>query len=224
MRFSPERERNPDRSREAILDAAEHLFAERGYEGTSLQEVGARAGVSRGTPSYFFRSKAELYRSVLERCFAQVQNAVRTGRERAIASGEAPDVVLAGVVGDYFDFIASRPNFIRLVEWEALSGGEHLRDLPPHLRVVQEAVTVLADEMGFGPEQRAEAMQLTLSIIALCWFPFVHAGTVVSAMGADLGDQCFRDTRRQHVIELVLSGMRLRLPMVAATSSTRSET
>lgn len=224
MRFSPERERNPDRSREAILDAAEHLFAERGYEGTSLQDVGTRAGVSRGTPSYFFRSKSELYRSVLERCFAQVQDAVRTGRVRAIASGEAPDVVLAGVVGDYFDFIASRPNFIRLVEWEALSGGEHLRDLPPHLRVVQEAVTVLADEMGFGPEQRAEAMQLTLSIIALCWFPFVHAGTVVSAMGADPRDAGFRDARRQHVIELVLSGMRLRLPVPAATSSTRSET
>lgn len=224
MRFSPERERNPDRSREAILEAAERLFAARGYEGTSLQEVGALAGVSRGTPSYFFRSKAELYRSVLERCFGQVRAAVRSGRERAIASGEAPDVVLAGVAGDYFDFIVSHPNFIRLVEWEALAGGEQLRDVPPHLEVVREAVSTLADEMGFGPEQRAEAMQLTLSIIALCWFPFVHASTVVSAMGADPRDPSFLASRRQHVIDLVLSGMRLRLPVTSATTAGPSHT
>ncbi len=221
MRFSPERERNPDRSREAILDAAEQLFAERGYEGTSLQDVGASAGVSRGTPSYFFRSKAELYRSVLERCFGQVRQAVRSGRERAIASGEAPDVVLAGVVGEYFDFIASHPRFIRLVEWEALSGGELLRDLPPHVEVVREAVTALADEMGFGQEQRTDAMQLTLSILGLCWFPIVHAGTVVAAMGADPRHPDFHAARRQHVIDLVLSGMRLRLPV--ATSAGESD-
>ena len=54
---SRERERNPDRTRELILDAAETLFAERGYEETSLADVGERAGVSRGTPGYFFGSK-----------------------------------------------------------------------------------------------------------------------------------------------------------------------
>jgi AcrR family transcriptional regulator len=41
----------------AILDAAEHLFAERGYEATSLQLVGDSAGVSRATPGYFFGSR-----------------------------------------------------------------------------------------------------------------------------------------------------------------------
>ena len=64
-------------TREAVLDAAERLFAERGFEATSLNDVGAAAGVSRGTPGYFFGSKAELYRAVLERCFAEVRAAVR---------------------------------------------------------------------------------------------------------------------------------------------------
>ena len=63
---APERERNPTRTREAILDAAERLFAEQGYEATSLSQVGQEAGVSRGTPGYFYGSKADLYRAVLE--------------------------------------------------------------------------------------------------------------------------------------------------------------
>ena len=40
--------RNGARTREAVLDAAERLFAERGFDRTSLNEVGAEAGVSRG--------------------------------------------------------------------------------------------------------------------------------------------------------------------------------
>ena len=39
----PDRRRDAARSREAILDAAERLFAAHGYEATSLQEVGAAA-------------------------------------------------------------------------------------------------------------------------------------------------------------------------------------
>ena len=98
MLESHDRERNPDRTREAILDAAEQLFANQGYDVTSLSQVGQAAGVSRGTPGYFFGSKADLYRAVLERCFGEVRRAVASGRERALASGQAPDVVLAGAV------------------------------------------------------------------------------------------------------------------------------
>ena len=62
-----DRERNPARTRAAILDAAEKLFAQKGFDATSLNEVGLASGVSRGTPGYFFGSKAELYQAVLDR-------------------------------------------------------------------------------------------------------------------------------------------------------------
>lgn len=206
-----DRRRDATRSREAILDAAEQLFAARGYEATSLQEVGAAAGVSRGTPSYFFRSKAELYRAVLERTFGQVRNAVKSGRERALKSGEPPEVVLAGAVGEYFDFISGHPHFVRLLEWEALQGGGQLGELAPHLSAIHEAVAAIADELGFGVEDRAEAEQLVLSILALCWFPLIHARTLLPGMGGDPDDPAFVRNRRQHIIDLVLHGMRRRL-------------
>ncbi len=108
----------------------------------------ARAGVSRATPGYFFGSKADLHRAVLERCFAEVRQAVREGRERARASGKEPEIVLAGVVSDYFDFITANPNFVRLIEWEALSGGRQLQD-SPHLEVAQEALAAVQEELDF---------------------------------------------------------------------------
>lgn len=207
-----ERERNADRSRELILDAAERLFAERGYDATSLQDVGTEAGVSRGTPSYFFRSKDQLYQAVMTRCFAQVRSAVQTGRERARRSGEPPEVVLAGVVGDYFDFILAHPRFVRLLEREALAGGARLSDVAPHVLAVREAVEAIAEELGMLGADADDARQLTLSILSLCWFPVVHTQTILRAMGASDSNTAFLRARRQHVIDLVLQGMRNHLP------------
>jgi TetR/AcrR family transcriptional regulator len=224
MGVSTEPGRSTGRSRNAILDAAERLFAERGYEATSLNEVGAAAGVSRGTPGYFFGSKEELYRAVLERCFARVRAAVRSGRDRALASHENPSVILAGAVAEYFDFISSNANFVRLMEWEALGGGRHLRDVPPHLEVIQEALGAIVSELALDPSQRAEAMQLLLSIIALCWFPMVHAGTVVQALGVDPANPRFLEERRRHVIGLVLQGMERRVVAPGADAIPSSAT
>ncbi len=206
-----DKERSAARTKEAILDAALRLFAERGYEATSLQDVGALAGVSRGTPGYFFGSKEELYRAVLERGLERVRAAVRSGKERALASQEPPEVVLEGVVGEYFDFIVENPDFVRLVEWEALSGGRQIGTLPPHLEAAQEALGAIITELALEPGREAEARQLLLSLIGLCWFPVVHGPTVLRALGVDLSDPAFRAERRRHVIKLVLQGVRAEL-------------
>jgi AcrR family transcriptional regulator len=47
-------------SREAILEAARHLFAERGFDGASLRAIGAEAGVDAALVVHFFGSKAKL--------------------------------------------------------------------------------------------------------------------------------------------------------------------
>ena len=207
MATNNERVRNPDRSRAAILDAAEQLFAEHGYDATSLTQVGAAAGVSRGTPGYFFRSKAELYQAVLDRSFAEVREAVRAGRARALASNESAETILAGAVSDYFDFLAARPNFVRLIEREALSGTRLPHGLS-HLSAGQEALAAMSAELGLDDSPSGEAAQLLLSIISLCWFPMIHARTVAPAVGVRLEDQDEIDRRKRHVIDLVLHGIR----------------
>ena len=221
MATNPDRVRNPERTRAAILDAAERLFAEQGYEATSLTQVGAAAGVSRGTPGYFFRSKAELYQAVLDRSFAEVREAVRAGRARALASQESPETILAGAVSDYFDFLAARPNFVRLIEREALSGGR-LPHGVSHLSAGQEALAAISAELGLDDSPSGEAAQLLLSIISLCWFPMIHARTVAPAVGVRLEDAEELDRRKRHVVGLVLHGLR-GSPSLATTSTETNE-
>ncbi|HET6778968.1 MAG TPA: TetR family transcriptional regulator [Gemmatimonadales bacterium] len=207
MATNSDKIRDPERSRNAILDAAERLFAEQGFDATSLNQVGAAAGVSRGTPGYFFRSKAELYQAVLDRSFAEVRDAVRAGRERALASNEDHETILAGAVSDYFDFLLARPNFVRLIEREALNGSR-LPDGVSHLSAGQEALAAISAELGLDDSASGEAAQLLLSIIALCWFPMIHARTVAPAVGVRLDATAEIERRKRHVIGLVLHGLR----------------
>jgi AcrR family transcriptional regulator len=215
----PERIRDADRSRGAILDAAERLFAQQGYEATSLTQVGAAAGVSRGTPGYFFRSKAELYQAVLDRSFAEVRDAVREGRARALASNESPETILAGAVSDYFDFLATRPHFVRLIEREALSGSR-LPHAASHLSAGQEALAAISAELGLDDSPSGEASQLLLSIISLCWFHLIHSHTVAPAVGVRLEDADDLERRKRHVISLVLHGLRGAVPTTSTEPST----
>jgi TetR/AcrR family transcriptional regulator len=214
-----ERIRDAERSRGAILDAAERLFAQQGYDATSLNQVGTAAGVSRGTPGYFFGSKADLYQAVLDRSFADVREAVREGRARALASNGSPETILAGAVSDYFDFLAARPNFVRLIEREALSG-TRLPHGASHLSAGQEALAAISAELGLDDSPSGEASQLLLSIISLCWFHLIHGQTVAPAVGVSLEGADDLERRKRHVISLVLHGLRGAVPTTSTEPST----
>ncbi len=205
-----DRARNAARTKAVILDAAERLFAERGFEETTLALVGRAAGVSRATPGYFFGSKASLHRAVLERCFEDIRRAVREGKERALASGETPDVILAGAVADYADFIATRPNFVRLIEREALSDRTVLEGMPLRSAVWQEALAAFRQELGLDISDTDEAAHLLLSLVALTWFPIVHGRTFLKAVGLNPAAPGFSDQRKRHITMLLLGALRER--------------
>src|SRR3954452_14234221 len=56
-----------DESRRRILDAAEELFAERGFEKTSFVDIAARSGISRGSIPWHFKNKDGLLLAVVDR-------------------------------------------------------------------------------------------------------------------------------------------------------------
>jgi len=56
-----------DATRDRILDAAEKLFAECGYDGTSMRDISAEADAELGSIGYHFRSKDDIYNKVIER-------------------------------------------------------------------------------------------------------------------------------------------------------------
>lgn len=76
-----------------FLEAAEAIFGRHGYEGTSVREIAARAGVNLGTLKHYWGSKRELFRDLIERRLRPAYNesSRRLAALEARLSKRAPD-------------------------------------------------------------------------------------------------------------------------------------
>lgn len=224
------RRRDAPRSRRVILDAAEALFAQRGYDATSMGAIARGAGVSSALPAYFFGDKDGLYRAVFERCFDEREERLAPLADEVVAvldeGGELRDA-LNHLIDGYVGFLAQRRAFVRLIAWEALHGARRLRAAPRHSVAVERALraAVIAagpaaalaagDGTGSAPARTAGAAaapptpghdfdQLLISVVALCFFGFEHADTMLSAMGIDAADPAFVAARKAHVVDVLM--------------------
>lgn len=75
--------------RDRILDTAEALFAERGFDGVTLRQIAVGAGVDVALASYHFGKKLELFRAVFERRAPEL-NSARLNALHAAQTAAAP--------------------------------------------------------------------------------------------------------------------------------------
>jgi AcrR family transcriptional regulator len=73
-------------TRERILDAAEHLFAQHGFAGTSMRQLTAAAGVNLAAVNYHFGSKDKLIAEVFQRRLDTMYQARLAALKRALAT------------------------------------------------------------------------------------------------------------------------------------------
>jgi AcrR family transcriptional regulator len=188
--------RDGDRSKEAILLAAEDLFARQGFEGTSMQEIGEAAGVARSTPAYFFRSKAALYEAVLARVVARAETELASAHEGN--QNRSPEEAVASYVNALVDLLSRDQNLVRLIQRESLREGTRIADFLGCL--ADDAVAVFrpaARQAGVSPQR------LVLDTFALAWYPVAHAPTLPSALGMKSREPAFLEEQKRHLSELV---------------------
>jgi AcrR family transcriptional regulator len=123
-------------TREAILDAALSLFAERGFHGASMPALAARAGVAAGTPYRHFDGKEELVNSLYRREKRRLMDALLEGFPFDAAEREQHRVFFWRMVG-YFRERPATFDFLELHHHQPYLDAENLelerRSLAPIL-------------------------------------------------------------------------------------------
>jgi len=105
----PERKRDPERTRERILDAALVEFGEHGLAGARISAIASRAGVNEQLISYYFDSKEGLYRTL-------------QGRWQVVsADASRPELPIADVVAAFLRLNVEQRSYARLLAWDGLA-------------------------------------------------------------------------------------------------------
>ena len=102
------------RTRVRLLDAAERLFAAKGFEATSVRDVTAKARANVASVSYHFGSKEALVRAVFERRRGEV-NGKRLALLHGTGRRPAPERILHAFIAPTFELMKEAPHFIQLM-------------------------------------------------------------------------------------------------------------
>jgi AcrR family transcriptional regulator len=175
--------------KEEILDVATRLFAERGYEGTSMNDVAERVGMRKASLFYHFATKDALYEAVLDRLVASLQAALEAVY---VSSGTFEDR-LDAVNETLVTVLASHPYAARLLLREAMDWGPVIRGklLDRILLVLEAGAAWLRAGQEQGAFVEGDPKQLVLSSMGLHFLPFALGQLVERYMGTDVFDPAF---------------------------------
>ena len=108
---APQPRPTPSSAREHILDAAEALFARKGLGPTTIKEIGTTAGQNPALLYYYFGSKEELYRAVLQR----VVSAMVARGGAALGASPTPPEAIRALVSAQVEFLLTHPHAPKLL-------------------------------------------------------------------------------------------------------------
>ncbi len=111
----PARVRNPEKTRRAVLDAAERLFSENGYAGTSMRDIALASGISQPLIHHHFGCKDGLYDAVRAR-IAREYARLYPDADRVIERPEDAGNEITTIV----EFLRDTDTISRLMAWDRL--------------------------------------------------------------------------------------------------------
>ena len=188
---------NPTDMKDRIVLEATRLFADLGFDGTSIQAISDAVGIRKPSLLYHFPSKDVLRDAVLERMLVHWKDDLPRVLATAQSSGGRLDAALHAMIGFFLD----RPDRARLLVREMLDRPDAMRDL--FHRHLQPWTNLITDYIRIGQESGRVHTDLdpasyVIQVVTMA-VGSVATGSVTAAMlGAD-GD----DPVREQVRELV---------------------
>jgi AcrR family transcriptional regulator len=203
--------RDAERTRQAILAAAEEEFADKGLAGARVDAIAEQSGANKRMLYYYFGSKENLYVAVLERAYGAMR---QSERELNLLDLDPLDAIRR-LVEFKFDYYDEHPRLIRLLAGENMQDASFLK----HSRQLREMhgslATTLKAVLAAGQKKRLvksgiDPLQLYISIAAVSYFYFANRATLSAAFGRDLTTASEVKERRAHAVEVMLDYVRSR--------------
>ena len=200
--------RQPEASRDAILQAALAEFAQEGLAGARMDAIAASAAVNKALLYYYFHDKESLYGAVLDRFFIRLSERVMNELDSSAPLGER----LLRYACAHFDCVAESPHYARLFQGELMSagrGGSHLtRIAERYIRPIAMRVSELLQQgTASGEFRQVDPLQFAPSIAAINVHYFVIAPVARALFNRDpYAPEAIRQ-RRAAVLDFIAAAL-----------------
>lgn len=140
------KERETEFRRKAIVDAAREVFSENGYDGTTIDSVAAKSEFAKATLYKFFRTKEELYMSVVEDVFVEINDIAEAAMRENIPVREKFGLFVRRLIthfsehADFFRLLMREVGRVNMGGWRG----------SPHALIHEKLNEILASELERG--------------------------------------------------------------------------
>ncbi len=204
-----------------IVAAARQEFSEHGIDGARIDEIVRRAGVSKQLFYYYFESKEEIYKIVLEQAAELSLNLILAQDYTKLSAEAALQLLLRRIFDQYIEM----PFLIKFATDQDHHAGAHisarskLRSLSPVLLSVVDAVLKRGGQAGEFRKNIDAEFFFTATILMLrgC---FASSSTAAIVHGLRPDDRASQFKWREDVIEFALAAIRSRPDDPVALAST----
>jgi len=200
-------------SRDKILDAAEALFARRGYAGVGLREVAEVVGLGKSSLFHHFRNKPQLYAAVAARILVRLEGRLM----RTLAGGGDPVARLERWLDELVDVLAENATYARVLLRSLFEDDDLPGDLPEEIeahRAIESMMTsvsaLVREGMSAGLIRAVNVQHLLLTLIGLTVFPFASGEFGVEILGKDIFDANEVRRRKHELRDLLRFGLVVR--------------
>ena len=177
--------RNPERTRGFILSAALQEFAAHGFAGARVDAIARRAGINKRMLYHYFGDKEELFRAVLRRKITE-----RQAWAESLSGDPAESLPF------WFEATCKDTDWVRLLTWEALAGGDTVIDEAPRQAAVQSALKRVLRQQARGQISAAfDPRHIMLAMRSLTMFPLAFPQLTRLIMGCSVFDPKFQQER-----------------------------
>ncbi len=172
------RVRDAHRTRATILDAAEAVFAQHGFDGARIEAIANASGYNNSLLFRYFGDKLGLYIEVLKRADKEMSEllarvfAPLQEDETITSDANLFRAFLKITFGAVFDYMVDHPHFMRMINWEQAEGWQTFAKSTSHF----EPTDLARFEALFSKARRVGLLRRDLDVIVivvlvaqLCW-------------------------------------------------------
>jgi TetR/AcrR family transcriptional regulator len=201
--------RDPQASRENILNAATAEFAEHGFDGARIDAIVRRANVSKNLAYHYFGGKEDLFLLVMERMYERM----REHHADLQIKGSLPLDGMSQLIRHTFVHFLEHPEVISLLNSENLHKATHIKGSDRIRGLYAELTENMTDILARGERagvfrKNVDPIDLYISISALGYFYLSNQHTLGTIFKIDLMESDRIRGREEHIIEMVLAYLR----------------